>query len=109
MFHQVNGTIGFVMNWEAQREMIGEYLRKVVQQLEDVRVGWCLRVLDGLGNRIAIDYAILGEVHQVLHLGPVLRRRFHQSSNIHIRDGKETSITREGYMCRRTYSREEGW
>ena len=54
----------------------------------------CLRVLDRFGNRLAMDDSILDEVHQAFNLGPVLRGWFHESSNIHIRGGKETSITR---------------
>ena len=53
MFNQINGMIGFARNWEAQMEMIGEYVRKVAQQLEYVRVRVCLSVLDGLGDRFA--------------------------------------------------------
>ena len=62
MFHQINKMIGFARNVEAQREIIGEYVREVVQQLEDVRVRGCLRVCDRLGDRFALDYAILGEI-----------------------------------------------
>ena len=57
-------------------------------------MGGCLRVLYRIGTYLAIDDAILAEVHQAFNLGPVLRGWFHESSNIHIRGGKETSITR---------------
>ena len=94
--------------------MIGEYLRKVVQQLDDVRVGWCLRVLDGLGDCFSIDYAILGEVHQVFNIGHALRGGFHNLHGIHIRGGKETSITsgknreESGYIRWRKVGKEKG-
>jgi len=45
MFNQINGMIGFTRNLEAQREIIGEYVRNVVQQLEDVQVGVCISVV----------------------------------------------------------------
>ena len=94
MFHQINGMIGFARNWEAQWEIIREYVREFVQQLEDVRVVGCLRVLDRFEHRLAMDDAILGNVHQAFNLGPVMRGGFHESCHIHIRGGKETSITR---------------
>ena len=68
MFHQMNGMIGFSSNREAQRDIIVEYVRKFVQQVENVSVGGCLRVVYRLGNRLAINYAILGEVHQAFNL-----------------------------------------
>ena len=114
MFHQINKMIGFARNVEAQREIIGEYVREVVQQLEDVRVGGCLRVCDRLGDRFALDYAILGEICQALNLGPVLRGVFHNRSDIHIRGGKETSIHRgkngeaRGYIRGRKVGKEKG-
>ena len=46
MFHQINGMIGFARNWEDQSECIGEYVREVVQQIENVVVEVCLRVID---------------------------------------------------------------
>ena len=98
MFHQVNGMIGFASNSDAQREMILEYVRKVLQQHEDVRVGGCISVLDGLGDRFTIDYAILGEVYQAFNLCPVLRVGFNNSRGIHIRGGRETRITRWNKM-----------
>ena len=94
MFHQINGMIRFARDWEAQWEIIREYVREFVQQLEDVRVVGCVRVLDRFGNRLAMDDAILGEVHQAFNLGPVMRGGFHESCHIHIRGGKETRITR---------------
>ena len=36
-------------------------------------MGGCLRVLYRIGNYLAIDDAILAEVHQAFSLGPVLR------------------------------------
>ena len=88
MFHQINEMIGFARNWEVQRDIIMEYARKFVKQLNDVGFGGCLRVPDRLGNRLAIDYTIFGEVHQAFNLGPVMRGGFHESSNIHIRVDK---------------------
>ena len=72
MFHQINGMIGFARKGEAQREIIVEYVLKFVQQLENFGVGGYFRVLDRLGNRLAIDYTILGEVYQAFNLDPVL-------------------------------------
>ena len=86
-------------------DIIGKYVRKAVQQLENVRMGGCIRVLDRLGNRFAIDYAISGEINQAFNLGPVLPGGFHNSSGIHIRVVKETSITRVKNMESRGYIR----
>ena len=114
MFHQINGMIGFATNWEAQWEIISEYVREFVQQLEDVRVVGCRRVLDRFGNRLAMDDSILGEVHKAFNLSPVMRGGFHESCHINICGGKETSITRgkdggaRGYIRGREVGKEKG-
>ena len=55
----------------------------------------CLRAWD----RFAIDYAILGEVHQAFNLGPVLRGGFPNSADIHIH-GVNKQASPEGMIGR---------